>query len=64
MIDILFWVTVSFIATLAGAALGRLVTLRAYSPLARLLLFVTLGYTMLAYLLLATYGRRRCSCYW
>jgi len=52
MIDILFWVTVSFIATLAGAALGRLVTLRAYSPLARLLLFVTLGYTMLAYLLL------------
>ncbi len=52
MIDILFWLIVSFIAALVGAALGRLVTLRAYSPLARLLLFVTLGYLVLAYLLL------------
>jgi len=52
MIDILFWLIISFIAALAGAALGRLVTLRAYSPLTRLLLFVTLGYLVVAYLLL------------
>jgi len=52
MIDILFWLIISSIAALVGAALGRLVTLRAYSPLTRLLLFVTLGYLVLAYLLL------------
>jgi len=52
MMDILFWLIISSIATLAGAALGRLVTLRAYSPLTRLLLFVTMGYLILAYLLL------------
>ncbi len=52
MIDVLFWLIISFIAALVGAALGRLVTLRAYSPLTRLLLFVTLGYLVLAYLLL------------
>ncbi len=52
MIDILFWLIISFIAVLVGATLGRLVTLRAYSPLTRLLLFVTLGYLVLAYLLL------------
>ncbi len=52
MIDILFWLIISFVAALVGAALGRLVTLRTYSPLTRLLLFVTLGYLVLAYLLL------------
>ncbi len=52
MVDILFWLIISFIAALVGAALGRLVTLRGYSPLACLLLFITLGYIMLAYLLL------------
>jgi len=50
--DILFWLIISFIAALVGATLGRLATLRAYSPLTRLLLSVTLGYLVLAYLLL------------
>ncbi len=50
--DIFFWLIISFIAALVGATLGRLVTLRAYGPLTRLLLFVTLGYLVLSYLLL------------
>jgi len=52
MIDIFFWLIISSIAALVGAAVSRLVTLRAYSPLTRLLLFVTLGYLVLAYVLL------------
>ncbi len=52
MIDILFWLIINSIAALVGTALGRLITLRAYTPLTRLLLFVTLGYLVLAYLLL------------
>ncbi len=53
MIDLLFWLAISFLTALVGAALGRLVALRLDAPLTRLAVFVALGYLILAYLLLA-----------
>ncbi len=53
MIDLLFWLAISLLAALVGAAITRPLPPRLGSPLIRLVLAVALGYLVLAYLIFA-----------